>query len=751
MNFKKFLEEQKENHAVMAFGRMNPPTTGHEVLVNKVKSVAAEVGGSHHVILSHSQDAAKNPLSAEQKVKHAKRFFPDTNISTSDKEHPTFLQHAAKLHKQGVTHLHMVAGSDRVPEYKQKLAQYNGTHKGALYNFKKITVHSAGERDPDAEGTSGMSASKMRGHAAAGNFKEFKKGIPSHVKDSHSKELYNDVRKNMGVKEDVNDEFEELLTEGVHDKGIFKAVFLAGGPGSGKDYVLDNTLAGHGLTEINSDKALEYLMDKENLDKKMPDNEDKQRDVVRSRAKGMTELRQKLALNGRNGLIINGTGDDYEKIKRIKEKLDQLGYESSMITVNTRDDISALRNIQRGQTGGRTVKEKIRKQKWDAVQDARPKLAELFKGNYIEFDNSEDMRSAHPDIIAAKKEEMNGIFKQVQKFVNAAPKSEQSKQWVGNELAKKDTLPVPKTNRESSHRDIGSKAAQEAKQLGLSYFGFGRWGKNSKVTHHEVHGKLVVVEKQESKPEGSNKKDPNLTSGIKLNPAMKDRLNKSKETSPLKKLSGAEKKAKGMNEEFEEFIVENESKVDLHPSKLMQNSRGEVRTFNLRHAAASEAHTHNGVVHKLGKHYVVKIKENEDVQENDRMVHETNRTENRRIITRSTESNGFSESSRAGVSSTSTKKITLEEIRLRQKESLTEIDAGIEPGLSMASSGENFSRGMDRGMSTSGVKFSRDPKKKTIKELTGDETTMSIGDQKELELKRKGIDLASFKAKKFVG
>ena len=735
----------------MAFGRMNPPTTGHEVLVNKVKSVAAEVGGSHHVVLSHSQDAAKNPLSAEQKVKHAKRFFPDTNISTSDKEHPTFLQHAAKLHKQGVTHLHMVAGSDRVPEYKQKLAQYNGTHKGALYNFKKITVHSAGERDPDAEGTSGMSASKMRGHAAAGKFNEFRKGIPAHVKDSHAKELYNDVRKNMGVKEDVNDEFEELLTEGVHDKGIFKAMFLAGGPGSGKDFVLDNTLAGHGLTEINSDKALEYLMDKENLDKRMPDNEEKQRDVIRSKAKGMTELRQKLALNGRNGLIINGTGDDYEKIKRIKEKLELLGYETSMITVNTRDDVSALRNIQRGQQGGRTVPEKIRKQKWDAVQDARPKLAELFKGNYIEFDNSEDLRNAHPDIIDAKKQEMDDIFKQVQKFVNKPPKSEQSQQWVGNELAKKDTLPVPKSNRESSHRDIGSKAAQEAKQLGLSYFGFGRWGKNSKVTHHEVHGKLVVVEKQESKPESSMKTDSKVTSGVKLNPAMKDKLNKAKETSPLKKLSGAEKKVKGMNEEFEEFIVENESKDDLHPSKLMQNSRGEVRTFNLRRAAAAEAHTRNGVVYKLGNHYVVKIKENEDVEQNHVMVQETNRTENRRITTRSTDGNRISESSRAGVSSTSTKKITLEEIRLRQKEKLNEIDAGIEPGLSMASSGENFSRGIDRGMSTGGVKFSRDPKKKTIKELTGDETTMSIGDQKELELKRKGIDLASFKAKKFVG
>ena len=809
MKFKQFLEEQKEKHAVLAFGRMNPPTTGHEVLVKKVHDVAKEVGGSHHVVLSHSQDKAKNPLSAEQKVKHAKRFFPNTNIRTSDKESPNFLSQAEKLHKSGVTHLHMVAGSDRTAEYHNILHKYNGTHKGALFNFKKITVHSAGERDPDAEGTSGMSASKMRGHAASGNFNEFRKGIPAHVKDTHAKELYNDVRKNMGVKEDVDEEFEELLTEGVHDKAIFKAVFLAGGPGSGKDFVLDNTLAGHGLTEINSDKALEYLMDKENLDKKMPDNEEKQRDIIRARAKGMTELRQKLALNGRNGLIINGTGDDYEKIKRIKEKLEMLGYETSMITVNTRDDISALRNIQRGQTGGRTVPEKIRKQKWDAVQEARPKLAELFKGNYIEFDNSEDMRSAHPDVIASKKAEMDDIYKQVQKFVSKAPKTDQSKQWIGNELAKKDTLPVPKTNRETSHRDIGSKAAQEAKQLGLSYFGFGRWGKNGKVSHHEVHGRLVTVEKQETKTETPKKTDSKITSGVKLNPAMKGRLEKAKETSPIKKLSSAEKKAKGMNEEFEDFlseavtvtisgdtpeevsktlrllksddvedvkeedeiehtsfsngdaltlltlgkglIRESESKVDLRPSKLMQNSKGEVRKFNLRAAAASEAHTHNGVVHKIGNHYVVKIKENEDVEQNHVMVQETNRTESRRIFTSSTNGNGISEGSGTSGRATSTKKITLEEIRLRQKEKLNEIDAGIEPGLSMASSGENFSRGVDRSMVTSGVKYSRDPKKKTIKELTGDETTMSIGDQKELELKRKGINLSTFKAKKFVG
>jgi hypothetical protein len=181
MKFKEFIQESKEKHAVLAFGRMNPPTTGHGKLVDKVKEIAKEHGASHHIVLSHSQDKAKNPLSAETKVKHAKRFFPNTNISVSDKEHPNFLTQAAKLHKQGVTHLHMVAGSDRTGEYHKLLHKYNGTHEGALFNFKHIKVHSAGERDPDAEGTEGMSASKMRAHASSGNYKEFKKGIPSHV------------------------------------------------------------------------------------------------------------------------------------------------------------------------------------------------------------------------------------------------------------------------------------------------------------------------------------------------------------------------------------------------------------------------------------------------------------------------------------------------------------------------------------------------------------------------------------------
>jgi len=493
MDFKQFLNEQTEKHAVLAFGRMNPPTTGHAKLVDKVKEVAKSVGGTHHVVLSHSQDAKKNPLSAEQKLKHAHRFFPNTNLSTSDKEHPTFLQHAAKLHKAGATHLHMIAGSDRVDEYKKKLAQYNGKHEGALYNFKHITVHSAGERDPDAEGTEGMSASKMREHAKNNNLKDFKKGIPSHVPHEHAKELMHDVRKGMAIKEDFSAMVQNILTEGVHDTAIFKAVFLSGGPGSGKDYILDNTLAGHGLTEINSDKALEFLMDKNNLDKKMPESEAEARNLVRGKAKDVTELRQKLALLGRNGLIINGTGDEPKKYAKIKKELEELGYETSMIAVLTDDKISAQRNIERGQRGGRTVPENIRKEKWDSVSNARPEMAKLFGSNYKEIDNSIDLRDQSISIEDrdAKKKEMLQLFKGIQEFVKKPPRSQQAKQWVAGELSKKDTLPIPKNGGEMAGPPSSDGTASEASKLGLQYFGFGRYGKNGKVTHHSVHGKLV--------------------------------------------------------------------------------------------------------------------------------------------------------------------------------------------------------------------------------------------------------------------
>lgn len=770
MRFLQFIEEQKEKHAVLTFGRMNPPTTGHEVLVNKVKDIAKQVGGSHHIVLSHSQDKAKNPLTAEQKLKHAKRYFPGANISVATKEEPNFLTQAAKLHKAGVTHLHMVAGSDRVDEYHKLLHKYNGTHKGALFNFSNIQVHSAGERDPDAEDTSGMSASKMRKHAASGNFNEFKKGVPKHVAEHHAKELYDHVRKGMGINESLDIEFQLLISEGVHDTGIFKAVFLGGGPGSGKDYVMSKTLEGHGLVEINSDKAFEYLMDKNNLDMKMPDSEEEARDEIRKNAKNMTHIRERLALFGRNGVIINGTADDPEKLKKTKERLEELGYETMMVMVDTADEVSRQRNIMRGQRGGRTVKEKIRKEKWDKAQSVRPIYAELFGNSYVEFDNSLDADKATPEEQEAKEKELLNIFKNVQKFTKKPPKSQQSKDWIAYELQKKDTAPIEKKGSSvAPHPD--SKAAEQAKQLGLTYYGFGRYGKNGKVTHRSVHDKLVEVQDAEQKKPteyiaAASSSGSGVARQASIPAVQKKRLEKIR-TTAKKKLP------ESVDQQFEDFLSEavtvsftadtvdelkslmtpktqNAESYELSDSfakdalrlgkrysvsenrsdsatltnadvdailesedhEYIKDSKGKVRVFMLRSAAAKEAHQRGGEVVPNKPHgYSVRIKTKKEYQKPS-TVHE-------------------------GVRQT----LTLQGVKARL---LSEsIDKGIEPGVSMAGAGESIAR--DKG-----EKIRRGKISVTETIGSGGEMINSIGDQKEDELKKKGINLSVFRSKRFL-
>lgn len=170
-SFKQYLEEATGKTAVLTYGRMNPPTTGHAKLIDHVLAQK----GDHHVVVSHTQDAKKNPLSGPEKVGYLQKMYPKhaSAFQHSNSDSPSIIHAAKNLHAAGYKHLHVVVGSDRVEEMHNLLHKYNGKE----YHFKSIKVSSAGHRDPDAEGTEGMSASKMRQHAISGNEEEFKKGL----------------------------------------------------------------------------------------------------------------------------------------------------------------------------------------------------------------------------------------------------------------------------------------------------------------------------------------------------------------------------------------------------------------------------------------------------------------------------------------------------------------------------------------------------------------------------------------------
>lgn len=387
---KKFLEKIQEDASalkpvIMAFGRMNPPTIGHEKLIDKVHQLAKDYNAPHHVILSHSIDAKKNPLDVASKVKHAKRFFPNTNIVSSSKEKPTFLQHAAALNQAGHNHLVMVAGSDRIPEYEQKLNQYNGEGPGKLFNFKKIEVKSAGHRDPDAEGAEGMSASKMREHAKNNNFNEFKSGIPSHVPEKHARELFRDVRRGMGLNESVN-------------RGLFKAIFVTGGPGSGKDIIIREAIAEQKAIEITSIQAYNYLMDKGSLSEK---SNDIRRESIRNRAP----------------LIINGPADDNQRMVTIKEELEELGYSTFMVFVETTNEASQSRNEKLT----KMIAESVRKEKWEQAQACKESYRQNFK-NFISLNNSGLLEEIEGDI--------TDIYQKLNTFIDNKTYVEEAYRWL---------------------------------------------------------------------------------------------------------------------------------------------------------------------------------------------------------------------------------------------------------------------------------------------------------------------------------
>jgi len=199
---KKFSEiiEARGDTAVFTFGRFNPPTTGHEKLMEAVAKQAKKNSAPYYIFASHSENAKKDPLPYAKKLAYMKKMFPKHARSLVVDKARNVFEIAVTLHNKGHKSIVMVVGSDRVSEFDALLNKYNGTEaRHGYYGFDNIEVVSAGERDPDAEGVTGMSASKMRAAAVANDFDQFKLGLPKTFKQGMS--LFKDVRKFMGVRE----------------------------------------------------------------------------------------------------------------------------------------------------------------------------------------------------------------------------------------------------------------------------------------------------------------------------------------------------------------------------------------------------------------------------------------------------------------------------------------------------------------------------------------------------------------------
>ncbi len=300
------------------------------------------------------------------------------------------------------------------------------------------------------------------------------------------KNLHNQLKEELEIKNTMMRAQEFIahgssaaLQEGIHDPAIFKAVFIVGGPGSGKSHVSKQLgLGAMGLVTINSDHAFEYLMRKHDLDPKMPPQEKSQRDAVRDRAKSITNTKTHLALDGRLGLHIDGTGADFVKIKNLKDNLDALGYDSYLIIVNTDLDLAKRRN----QLRNRSLPDKEVESKWEAVQANLGKYTNLFS-NYSIIDNNGDEEGTNSQLLA--------VYKKLQKFLSAGHLKPAAKTWMDQKMKIRDILkearlggfPVKKLNIADSG-DINEEIKPYVSQSGRNWEVLDYQGKTVFSTPH---------------------------------------------------------------------------------------------------------------------------------------------------------------------------------------------------------------------------------------------------------------------------
>jgi len=218
-------QEQGSKTLVFAFGRFNPPTVGHEKLIYRVADVAQELGAEYKIFASQSQNAKKNPLEYQEKIRFMKKMFPEHKMNiVYNPKFKTIFDIMGAIFNSGVTDVVFVAGSDRVVEFKSLLGKYNGLE----YDFDSIDVVSAGQRDPDSEGVSGMSASKMRAAAASNDYNTFRQGLPPNLGEKDARKLFMSVRKGMNMEEDFDTMLSSMIEDEMNEMSMMSSGAIAG-------------------------------------------------------------------------------------------------------------------------------------------------------------------------------------------------------------------------------------------------------------------------------------------------------------------------------------------------------------------------------------------------------------------------------------------------------------------------------------------------------------------------------------------
>ena len=215
------------------------------------------------------------------------------------------------------------------------------------------------------------------------------------------------------------------IREGVYDPNIFKAFFVAGGPGSGKSFVVKRTTGGLGMKIVNSDPAFEKMLKDAGYSTDISDLDPTVRDTIRGKAKAVTKKRRDSFVDGRLGLIIDGTGKDYDKITRQATELKQLGYDTYMIFVNTSLDVALARNRKRD----RVLADSMVIQLWNQVQQNLGKFSQYFRRNLVIVDNNEEQEDDG--------QIFNSVFKQIKPLAKSKPTSKIAQLWIKKELEMK--------------------------------------------------------------------------------------------------------------------------------------------------------------------------------------------------------------------------------------------------------------------------------------------------------------------------